>query len=95
MTRGAGRGHDGLLQAQIVSDVLVVPTDTLHFPARVIVMLARTFPIVLKELSGVRKRPRIRSVPDHGPGIRDIATHLAHPGGVWLHPATSRDLRTW
>src|ERR1700730_13718488 len=63
VTRGTGRAFDGLLQAQIVSEVLVVPTDTLHAPVRVIVMLGRS-PIVLEELSGVRKRPRIRSMPD-------------------------------
>ena len=40
-----------------------VPTDILHFPARVVVTRGRTLPIVLEELSGVRERPMIISMP--------------------------------
>ena len=39
-----------------------VPTDILRFPARVVVTPADA-PIVLEELSGVRKRPMIMSMP--------------------------------
>jgi hypothetical protein len=40
-----------------------VATDILHFPARVVVTSAQTLPIVLEELSGVRKQPMIVSMP--------------------------------
>jgi hypothetical protein len=40
-----------------------VRTEILHFPARVVVTSARTLPIVLEKLSGVRKRPMIVSMP--------------------------------
>ena len=40
-----------------------VRTEILHFPARVVVTSARTLPIVLKKLRGVRKRPMIVSMP--------------------------------
>ncbi len=39
-----------------------VPTNILHFPARIVVTLV-ALPIVLEELSGVRKRPMIISMP--------------------------------
>jgi hypothetical protein len=40
-----------------------VSTNIQHFPARVVVTPARTLPIVLEELSGVRKRPITMSMP--------------------------------
>jgi hypothetical protein len=41
-----------------------VPKDTLHFPARVVVTPADApLPIVIEELSGVRERPMIISMP--------------------------------
>jgi len=44
-------------------DSPVICTDILHFPARVVVTLARTIPIVREELSSARKQPMIRSMP--------------------------------
>src|SRR6266849_6649429 len=61
-----------------------VHTDILHFPARVVVTPARTLPIVLEELSGVRKRPMIRSMPTTArPQQRDDhrLRHLVHRTG--------------
>ena len=50
--RGASQNHNG-----------AVPTDILHLPARVVVHVGSDAPIVLEELSGVRKRPMIVSMP--------------------------------
>jgi hypothetical protein len=46
-----------------VVHIRAVSTDILHSSARVVVTPVRTLPIVLEELSGVRKRPMIRSMP--------------------------------
>jgi hypothetical protein len=47
----------------VAQDSEAVPRDIPHFPARFAATSARSSPIVLKELSGARKRPMIVSMP--------------------------------